>query len=91
MTSHSYFTEEQREALTSAILEEVQDLLCNEWQDILYSSVKKAGLPEFFTFDDEGEPSHEMWDLVQGQQFVDLAFGDEGSKMELSVEFADNA
>ena len=89
--THSYFTEEQRNAVASALIEEVQALLSDEWKDILRSSVTKAGLPEFFTFDDEGEEaSQEMWDLVYGEQFIDLVFNEESRKLGLSVEFADN-
>jgi hypothetical protein len=92
MTNISYFTPEQRGALASSIHEEVQSILSNEWEDILKAAVKKAGLPEFFTFDDDGEEElQEMWDLVHGEQFVDLTFSDEGRKLELNVEFADNA
>ena len=88
--THSYFTEEQREAVASALIEEVQAVLSNEWKDILRSSVTKAGLPEFFT-DDEGEATQEMWDLVYGAEFIDLVFNEESRKLGLSVEFADNA
>ena len=92
MTTHSYFTPVCREALAASIIEQVEALISNEWKDILRSSVENAGLPEFFDFDDDGEEaSKETWDLLYGDQFIDLSFNDDGRKLELSVEFADNA
>ena len=91
MTTHSYFTPVCREALAASIIEQVEALISNEWKDILRSSVEKAGLPEDFTFDEDGEEaSQETWDLLYGEGFVDLCFNDEGRKLELSVEFGDD-